>query len=405
MLNYSAESHSASVEVCPGSHGLLTANIEEVKAAINFASLTRSSDLTSLSARALSPTLVSIKLTGFLADPQVLARATLALNSSIFYGEVDPKTKTEELSGGDRMTLEALMSNLREIARKASEGRVRLLFDAEQSWIQPAIDHFVDVLSQEINSASPVPIIYNTCKSSQNRRSAETDHLPLVGVDQAYLKSTPERLAASLRRADVLGYSTGTKLVRGAYFDSELAQSLKNNVPCPIWPNKAATDASYNKCAQMLETRVAKEVKEGLGVKTAAFFATHNYESARLVLERMMEDELVQEREGKLEVLKNVTGQISFAQLLGMCDNLTLTLASILRLPEPSKTSPPIPLVIKSVPYATFEQAIPYLIRRANENHSILQGDPTSGRTGAAEERKAVAHEIMRRYSLLWTSL
>lgn len=44
--------------------------------------------------------------------------------------------------------------------------------------------------------------------------------------------------------------------------------------------------------------------------------------------------------------------------------------------------------------------ALPYLIRRANENQSILKSDPTSGRGGAQGERKAVGKEFRRRMGI-----
>jgi hypothetical protein len=90
---------------------------------------------------------------------------------------------------------------------------------------------------------------------------------------------------------------------------------------------------------------------------------------------------------------------LAFGISTGMSDNLTATLLSLL--PPPS-TSPSasIPLVVKYVPYATLSQGLPYLIRRANENQSILKGDPTSGRGGAREERRAVAKEIRSRMGL-----
>lgn len=81
-----------------------------------------------------------------------------------------------------------------------------------------------------------------------------------------------------------------------------------------------------------------------------------------------------------------------------MSDNLTMTLTSLFA-PSPSNASS-IPLVYKAVPYATVDQALPYLIRRANENHSILQSDPTFRRGGAKGERKAVGRELRRRIGL-----
>lgn len=83
-----------------------------------------------------------------------------------------------------------------------------------------------------------------------------------------------------------------------------------------------------------------------------------------------------------------------------MSDNLTTTLSNDILSPSPSADS--IPIVYKYLPYATLDQALPYLIRRAKENSSILQSDATSGRGGASEERKAVGKEIRRRLGLSW---
>jgi proline dehydrogenase len=84
-----------------------------------------------------------------------------------------------------------------------------------------------------------------------------------------------------------------------------------------------------------------------------------------------------------------------------MSDNLTITLVNLIR-PSPSadtdRSIPP--LVVKYTPYASLEQGLPYLTRRASENQSILKGDPTSGRGGASDERRAVGKEIRRRMGL-----
>lgn len=47
-----------------------------------------------------------------------------------------------------------------------------------------------------------------------------------------------------------------------------------------------------------------------------------------------------------------------------MSDNLTNTLVTILA-PSPTTTDAPVPLIVKSVPYASVDQALPYLIRRS----------------------------------------
>lgn len=104
-----------------------------------------------------------------------------------------------------------------------------------------------------------------------------------------------------------------------------------------------------------------------------------------------------------------------------MSDNLTHTLVKIIVPATATYGNESIPLIVKSVPYASVDQALPYLIRRyvpylppslrqtlktrlitsrANENQSILKADPTSGRGGAEGERKAVGKEMRRRMGL-----
>ncbi|XP_034049127.1 hydroxyproline dehydrogenase-like [Thalassophryne amazonica] len=55
-------------------------------------------------------------------------------------------------------------------------------------------------------------------------------------------------------------------------------------------------------------------------------------------------------------------GSVCFGQLLGMCDHVSLTLA------KEGYT------VYKSVPYGSVDDTVPYLVRRAQENRTVLQG-------------------------------
>ena len=68
---------------------------------------------------------------------------------------------------------------LHELAAFAEHKRVRLMVDAEQTYLQPAIDHTVQQLQRRMNTAFPT--IYNTF--------------------QCYLKDTPSRIALDLERA------------------------------------------------------------------------------------------------------------------------------------------------------------------------------------------------------------
>ncbi|CDQ85700.1 unnamed protein product [Oncorhynchus mykiss] len=79
--------------------------------------------------------------------------------------------------------------------------------------------------------------------------------------------------------------------------------------------------------------------------------ATHNEESVRRAVQRM----------GELGIDKD-GGSVCFGQLLGMCDHVSLTLAQQGY------------LVYKSVPYGSVDNTLPYLVRRAQENRTVLQG-------------------------------
>ncbi|KAK4699771.1 proline dehydrogenase, partial [Phenoliferia sp. Uapishka_3] len=403
LLNYSAE---ASVDgSATAKCGLLDSHITEACAALRAAaklgvpSASTSEDFTS-APYTIKPTLLAIKLTGLISEPALLARASTALVGSSAYqrGTLIPSSflfpQSPSLSDEDHEILAKLHDGLKRICAEARDGGVRLFVDAEQSWFQPAIDRIVDLLSEEFNvvnsenaaSAPAIPVIHNTY--------------------QAYLRTTPPTMAASAARADALGYSFGAKLVRGAYVESERIKHTASGADgkCCVWDNKAETDACYDELSVLLEKRVAHDIVEGKPVTpgTGAFFASHNGTSFKKVLAAFRDDGLAKNVDGGLDIDDRVRGRISFAQLLGMSDNLSMTLTDILApSTRPSASGEPqIPIVVKWVPYATVDQALPYLIRRANESQAILQSDPTSGRGGAVGERRAIGRELRSRMGL-----
>ncbi|MEE6525779.1 hypothetical protein FKM82_026019 [Ascaphus truei] len=94
--------------------------------------------------------------------------------------------------------------------------------------------------------------------------------------------------------------------------------------------------------------------------------ASHNEESVLHAMRRMAE----------LGIEKS-SGAVSFGQLLGMCDHVSLTLGQAGY------------MVYKSVPYGSVDSVLPYLIRRAQENQSVLQG--------IRKERDLLRRELWRR--------
>ncbi|GAA5828567.1 hypothetical protein JCM5353_004190 [Sporobolomyces roseus] len=396
MFNYSAE---APLGASKPASGIDQNSMREIHNAVveaaKLAPTTKST--TEVPITAIKPSLLAIKLTGLIYDASLLARASSALTSNSIYqrgdrlkvDETRPFPESPDLTDDDHLQLSKLYDGLRRVAGEAQKQGVRLLVDAEQSWYQPAIDHFADLLSEEFNKPDPSstepgsPIVYNTY--------------------QCYLRTTPSKLQNALAHASSNNYSFGAKLVRGAYVESERkrhsASTVADSEPCIVWNSKDETDHCYDSCASILESRIVKDLKEdGKGRASAGVcLASHNGTSMRKFLGKLREDGLIKEgQEGRLQVDDRLRGRVAFGQLMGMSDNLTATLLSLLPPPTPSE----VPLVVKYVPYASLSQGLPYLIRRANENQSILKGDPTSGRGGARDERRAVGKEIRARMGL-----
>lgn len=125
-------------------------------------------------------------------------------------------------------------------------------------------------------------------------------------------------------------------------------------------PDYEATNRSYSRCLELMLRRVSNH-----GPKYHLMVASHNEESVRQATKRMWELGIP------------LDGPVCFGQLLGMCDHVSLALGQAGY------------MVYKSIPYGCLEEVIPYLIRRAQENRSVLQG--------ARREQALLSQELWRR--------
>ena len=87
---------------------------------------------------------------------------------------------------------------------------------------------------------------------------------------QAYLKDSAQDVSALIRWARRQQRRVGVRLVKGAYWDSEIAWAKQKSWPIPVFLDKAATDANYERLSRML--------LEGHDVIDAAF-GSHNLRS------------------------------------------------------------------------------------------------------------------------------
>lgn len=234
-----------------------------------------------------------------------------------------PFNLLEKLQSGTALSQEenkifsTLKDRLFEIGALAQEKGVGIFVDAEESWIQDAIDDLARRIQMVYNREKV--IIYNTY--------------------QMYRYDRLEYLKVSHNHALKNEYLLGAKLVRGAYMDKERSRAAEHGYQSPIQVDKEATDRDYNEAISYCVENVES---------IASFNASHNVDS------NMLQVQLMEQKNVKIN-----HPHLNFCQLYGMSDNLTYNIAY--------KGFN----AMKYLPYGKIKDVIPYLIRRAQENTSI----------------------------------
>ncbi len=217
----------------------------------------------------------------------------------------------------------------------AKRKQMKVLVDAEESWIQKAIDDLVYENMLIYNKDHT--LIYNTIQAYRNDR-----------LD--YLKQIHQKLNGS-------NIKIGVKLVRGAYMQKENKRAKELNYKSPICKNKVLTDESFNNSLKY----IFKNIDD-----FSLFIGTHN-EKSNLLAVKLME---------KVKMDKS-NNKVWFSQLYGMSDNISFSLA------EKGYN------VAKLIPFGPVKEVIPYLMRRIEENTSISEQ--------TNRELSLISNEIERR--------
>lgn len=231
-------------------------------------------------------------------------------------GTLERLSKKKKLDAKSQAKRERIHNRVAEICEFAYSVGQPVFIDAEESWIQDAIDRLAMEMMERYNREKP--IIFNTLQLYRNDRLQ-------------YLKE-------ARRQAHNDGYILAVKLVRGAYMEKERDHAAENGYESPIHADKAATDADYNGAIEYC-MRHFKDI--------AFVAATHNEISTKRLAALMHE----------MGVSPNHPN-IFYSQLYGMGDNISYVLAK-----NGYNVS-------KYVPYGPVADAVPYLIRRAEENSS-----------------------------------
>ncbi|MEO9967375.1 MAG: proline dehydrogenase family protein [Reichenbachiella sp.] len=251
------------------------------------------------------------------ANSENIPTGVMKLTGFTAFDLLERKQSGEVLSTEENTKYAAFLARVDQICAKAVEVKKYLFIDAEESWIQDVIDQVVYDMMEKYNKQTVY--IFNTY--------------------QMYRTSSLQNLKDAHRHSLNKGYKVGAKLVRGAYMEKERDRAKEEDYTDPIQPDKRSSDADYDAAVVYCLEHI-DEIYLCAG--------THNENSSRLTAEKME----------TLGIAKN-DPKVYFAQLYGMSDNLSYTLAN-----EGYN-------VAKYVPYGPVAKVLPYLMRRAEENTSI----------------------------------
>jgi len=208
---------------------------------------------------------------------------------------------------------EHLIPQVIELARAAARANIGFTIDAEEA---DRLDISLDIIAALASDA-------------------ETRNWPGLGLAvQAYGRRAPFVVDWVAQLARITGRRMTLRLVKGAYWDSEIKRAQERGLKSfPVFTSKAATDVSYLACARRLF-----EAREVIYPQ----FATHNAFTVAAILE-----------------LAPSGADYEFQRLHGMGEALyDIARASL----------PAFPRVRAYAPVGTHEDLLPYLVRRLLEN-------------------------------------
>ncbi|XP_047197337.1 proline dehydrogenase 1, mitochondrial [Hippoglossus stenolepis] len=253
-------------------------------------------------------------------------------------GELEPLL--EKFTTEEEAQMKRMLQRMDILAEHALENGVRLMVDAEQTYLQPAISRVTLEMQRIYNRDKPV--IFNTY--------------------QCYLKEAYDNVSMDVELSRREGWHFAAKLVRGAYMYQERERAEEFGYEDPIHPDYESTNITYHRCLDYVLDEIA------INRNANVMVASHNEDTVKHTIHRMNELGLVP-----------TENKVYFGQLLGMCDQISFPLG---------QAGFP---VYKYVPYGPVSEVMPYLSRRAQENRGFMKG--------VQKERGLLWKELKRRLS------
>lgn len=226
-------------------------------------------------------------------------------------------TAEQDLTEDEKQEYKRAVGRFEEICKTSFETGIPIYVDAEETWIQPAIDRLIESRMRVYNKQKA--IVFHTL---QMYRHDKMDHL--------------KKLMAESKKE---GWVLGIKFVRGAYLEKENKRAKDMGYKTFMQANKPATDQDFDAAIELMVENIDHcEICNG----------THNALSSMKLVDLM-----------KQHKLDNGDKRIYFSQLKGMSDTISFNLADAGY------------NVSKYLPYGPVKATIPYLTRRAEENTAI----------------------------------
>jgi len=226
-------------------------------------------------------------------------------------------TSKDSLSEDEQREWDKIKNRLEVICESSHQADKPIYIDAEETWIQSAIDRLAEEMISKYNKKKA--IVFTTL--------------------QLYRWDRIDYLEKLIKQARSGSYKLGIKIVRGAYLEKERERAHRLGYKSPINASKSATDEEYNKALEVFIKNIdVVEICVG----------THNEHSCKLLVHYMAENKIA-----------NNHPHVYFSQLYGMSDNISFNLANAGY------------NVSKYLPFGPVESTLPYLARRAEENTAI----------------------------------
>eukprot|EP01041_Mallomonas_annulata_P012910 gene12911-27236_t len=317
---------------------------------------------------------VPIKLSSLISINTLEAiTAILANKVDELPADTDYNEKLKLILGDQFIPFQEGIHQISTLCQLATSLNLSLLLDAEESHRQPAVDLIARELSKLHNPLGRIPCVYNTY--------------------QMYLRRGPGSLASDMSVAKEGSYIFAAKVVRGAYTMSERKRERELGVDI-LWPDKEGTDVAYDEAVDRILEDIAtttttattttassssasqltsssktyndtnnsnnsnnnyinnisvSELSSSYTAHSAIMIATHNTQSVCHAVETMDRLSLSPQHPG-----------IHFAQIQGMGDHLAAALG-------PAQYH-----AHKLLSFGPFDELLPWLLRRMQENQDIF---------------------------------